>query len=428
MTTMTDNTTETGQAGDDTPNEVNEPQVGNTVDASASEKLRNECGGCRLSISGHWPRGNKGIDAKTKAEMSQVAGMDDKALSASKRLYDSKHPTVKKANELANRIHSYWKSMTIELAQAYCIEPQLEGGTRLIRRDQIQEFHDRMVALKSEAETVQEEMNRERDSILESSRAMLTNEQTGKTKFNADDYPQEFLLVFRWSFPNVDIPAYLEELAPEVYAQEMDAVRKRFEDSFELANVTMLSEMEKVFAAWVDRLGPVIRVYPPDHAPAEYHIWRNAELLERIYPADDETLTSGQIKVKLRRKIGQGRKTETKVIGPFPETYFNDIFKPSGSMSERKTLHKSTIENLTDMVAKFGRLGSTISTSGEFNAVMKKIEDHLSQCSDVNALDHELRNSQVFRQRTHELASQLQGRISSEIKTFKKHRRVTRQS
>lgn len=416
MTTMTEETTTTEA-----------PEVGNTVDAAASEKLREECGGCRLSISGHWPRGNKGIDAQTKAEMSQVAGMDDKALSASKRLYDSKHPTVKKANDLANRVHAYWKSMTIELAAAYCVEPQLEGGTRLIRRDQIQEFHDRMTAFKSETDTVQDEMNRERDSILAASEAMLTDEKTGKTKFNESDYPAEFDLNFRWSFPNVDIPAYLEELAPEVYAQEMAAVRKRFEDSFELANISMLSEMEKVFATWVDRLGPVVRVYPPDHAPQEYHIYRNAELLERIRTEQDDTVPENQVKVKLRRKTGEGRKTVTSIVGPFPETYFNDIFKPSGSMSERKTLHKSTIENLTDMVAKFGRLGGTISTSGEFNDVMKKMEDHLAQCADVNSLDHELRNSQVFRQRTHELTTQLTDRLTSEIKTFKKHRRVTRQ-
>lgn len=403
------------------------PELGNVVDAAASDKLREECGGCRLAISGHWPRGSKGLDATTKAEVAQTVGMKDRACNVTKTLYDSKHPTVKKANTLQRDINAYWKAMTVELAQSHCIEPRLEGGTRLIRRDQVQEFHDRMCAFKSEAKTVEDEMNRERESILESSEAMLTNDKTGKSTFNASDYPEQFSLDFRWTFPNVDIPSYLEELAPEVYAQELQAVRNRFHDSFELANVAMLTEMEKVFASWVDRLGPVVRVYPPDHAPSEYHIYRNAELLERIRPEHDDTVPDNQIKVKLRRKTGEGRKTVTSVVGPFPETYFNDIFKPSGSMSERKTLHKSTIENLTDTIGKFGRLGSTISTSSEFSDVMRKMEDHLAQCADVNSLDHELRNSQVFRQRTHELTSQLTERLMSEIKTFKKHRRVNRQ-
>lgn len=403
------------------------PAAGNTVDASASEKLRNECGGCRLSITGHWPRGSKGLDAATRAEMAKAAGMDQRAMGANKRLYDSSHPTVKKANALSNAVHNYWTSMTIELAQAYCHEPQLEGGTRLIRRDTIEEFHNRMLSFKSEAATVQAEMNRERDSILESSREMLTSDD-GKTQFNPGDYPDEFNLNFRWSFPNVDIPAYLEELAPEVYAQELKAVQQRFEHSYELANVTMLTEMEKVMSSWVEKLGPVVRVYPPDHAPSEYHKYRNAEIVERVYHADDNTVPAGQVNVKLKYKPNKASRATTDTVGPLPTQYFNDIFQPSGSMEERKTFRKSTIENLTDMVGKFHRLGDTMSTSAEFNGVMTKLENHLAQCSDVDSLDKELRDSNVFRQRTHELTTQLQQRISSEIVTFKKQRRVTRQT
>ena len=418
MTTMTDNTTKQGEA----PTEE-QPKTGKTIDISPSEKLKEECGGCRLSFS--WATTSRKVDDNSKADMATSVHSTSQGFSASKRLMDSKHDAMKKANELRNRVSSFWYSMTLPLAAASMSgDAKLEGGTRLIKKEDVADFHKKMQAFKSEAVTVSQNVT----DNLEDIKAM-DKDRLGDL-YNEADYPTEVNLTFSWGFPNIEVPSYLEELAPEVYAQERNMVRKQFEDTYELAMTTMFGEFEAVLSSWVDRLGPVVRVYPPDHAPADYIKFRDAEVLEKVTHNKDDSIPTGQVKILLRYKPAANGKGPSKDewVGPIPETYYNDIFKPSGTMAEKKTFRESTIQNLADLVNKFSRLGDTISSSDQFKGMIKSMQDQLAKCSDTGQMTKELRDSQVFRAETHKLAQKLSAQLDDEVKTFKKRRRVTRQT
>jgi len=400
MTTMTQDT-----------NLFDKPQVSEkSVDASPSEKLQQECCGCRLSFS--WLASNKGLSDADKQGMALALGVTDrKALSASKRLFDSKQPWIKMANELRNRISNYWYGMTIPLAQAHTDDVRLEGGVRLVRRDQIEEFHNRMLAYKSEAETVEQKLVEHRDEILAASRKMLGN------KFEASDYPARFQLSFRWGFPSVEIPSYLEELSPEVYQAELRAVKQRFEDTYELATSVMLSEFQAVIASWVARLGPVLKIYPP--RGHEHNALAGAKIDERTDNPD------GSITLKLRHRPPHEKKSTVHEITVADDNEYASL-RAAKDPTEKQTFKNSTVQNLLDLIGKFRNLGGTISSSVEFEGLVDQVSQQIRGFNDAEDLGKELRDSKRFREDTHKLMSELSSNLEGQVVEFTKKRRKIR--
>jgi hypothetical protein len=420
MTMTAENNINTNQD----PENINEQPVEETaeetvekpaaVDASPSEKLMAECCGCRLSFS--WFAVNRGFDTETKNQIAMSLGIDDvSAVSAGKRLYDTKHPLIRKANEIRTRIGNYWTAMTLPMAQSHVDEIRIEGGVRLIRRDQIDTMHNRMTAFLSEAKTIEAELNLNRHEILEASQQMLGD------KFDAKDYPETFKLAFRWGFPSVEIPAYLEKLAPAVYQAELTAAKQRFENTYELATVTFMSELKDVIATWVDRLGPVTRLYPPlGHPKREYF---ESEVLARVtHQMAPNEVPQDMVKLQIRLKqVVKGVKevwTE-----PMTMAQYNDL-KPTALATEKKTFRESTVTNLFEMLARFRNLGGTMSASKEIEQIIDAAQKHLSQVNDPADAADELRKSRSFRQTTHNLMAQLNTKLDDAIVSFTQKRRT----
>lgn len=383
-----------------------------SIDASASNKLEEECCGCRLRISRFST--SKGFDETTKEEISAAIGMDKKAISGGKKLFDPKHPRIKKANEVLSRISNYWSSMTLPLAQAGAADAKQEGGVRLVRKDQIQEFNDRMVAFESELATVATELNANREEILQASRAIL------RDKFNEADFPSTFVLTVIWGFPSVEVPSYLAELAPEVYNRERDAVRTRFEHSFELSMDQALTQFRKVVESWVDRLGPVSRIYPQEgHKLYRMH-GGEIEVVE-THETNPE-IPEGHRRLKIAYKKKGESKTTKEWVGPLNIEQFADLQSAPDS-NKHKKFQNSTIDNLLEMVTKFRRLGETMSASSEFRSIVDQMGTQINRFNDSEAMARELRNSSTFRQDTQQLMTRLQTRLEVEVQTVKKKRR-----
>jgi hypothetical protein len=57
-----------------------------------------------------------------------------------------------------------------------------------------------------------------------------------------------------WDFPSVEPPSYLQQLAPELYAQECERVRARFEEAVQLAEQAFLEELAKLVEHLNERL------------------------------------------------------------------------------------------------------------------------------------------------------------------------------
>jgi hypothetical protein len=382
------------------------------VDASPSKKLEEECCGCRLRLSRFST--SKGFDETTKEEISAAIGVDKKAISGGKRLFDPKHPLIKKANDVLSRISNYWVAMTLPLAQTGTAEAKLEGGIRLVRRDQIQEFHDRMVAYLSELETVQQEMNDNREDILDASREIL------RDKFNVDDFPKEFVLTVTWGFPSVEVPSYLASLAPEIYAQERESVRQRFEHSFQLSINQALREFQAVVGSWVDRLGPVHRIYPP--GGTKFSHMRGGEIEQVEEHKHNPDVPEGHRRLRIAyKKTGQS-KTTKEWIGPLSAAQYADLRSEPDS-KRHKRFHNSTIDNLLETVAKFRRLGDTMSASEEFKKIVDDVGAQIGRFNDSDELAKELRNSSTFREDTQALMRRMASKLEAEVETVQRKRR-----
>jgi hypothetical protein len=74
--------------------------------------------------------------------------------------------------------------------------------------------------------------------------------------FNDDDYParidQQFAL--DWDYPSIDPPAHLKELHPQLYEQECERIRGRFEEAVRLTEDALASKFAELVAHLAERL------------------------------------------------------------------------------------------------------------------------------------------------------------------------------
>lgn len=57
-----------------------------------------------------------------------------------------------------------------------------------------------------------------------------------------------------WEFPNVEPPDYLRQLSPEIYQQECQRVRQRFDEAVQLAEQAFVEELSSLVSHLSERL------------------------------------------------------------------------------------------------------------------------------------------------------------------------------
>jgi len=401
--------------------------VQKTVDLSPSEKLKNECVGVRLSFN--WFSTGKQVDKETKMQMAEAADSDESGFSASKRMMDSKHPTVKKVNELKSRIKGYFDSMTIPLGNFVAGRGGPEPGIRLLPVGKIEELDNRLKAFVPEVSAAQADLNRDLGDI----KAM--DEKRLKGLYNEEDYPRSISIDLSWGFLNVEVPAALERLSPAVYARECERLKSRMDETYELATATIMEQFLSVVKDWNEILGPVVRIYPqPSNRYTEYH---GAEVRRRLQSGshkltiargDDKpqkltvTVPEGSTSLVIRHYPNGSKKLHEVVIGPLTSSEYADL-NPSTVSAEKRTFKATTIEAMNGFLVQFRNIGDTISASDQLRDMVKSVETQLARLGDSDAVAGELRNSVSFRAETHRLMSEIGTRLENEIETFKVGRR-----
>ena len=91
----------------------------------------------RLSFT--WMGIRKTLTADQKTQAASPFGAEGQSISAAKKLLDTKHPAFQAVTGVKTRITNLWKDMTL---------PYPEPGIRLIRRDQVDRFHERATLLR----------------------------------------------------------------------------------------------------------------------------------------------------------------------------------------------------------------------------------------------------------------------------------------
>lgn len=210
------------------------------VDASPpAERLRTVTAATRVSVS--WFGTRKTLTPDQKSAAAEPFGAEERFLSASKRLLDTKHPAFQAVTKAKNDAVAYWKSQTL---------PYPEPAVRLIRQEQIEDFDLRMRQYREELDEAAATLDRSFEELKQTAAQRL-----GRL-YNPADYPASLYGCFEidWDYPSVEPPSYLQALNPVLYEQECQRVASRFDEAVRLAEETFIAELTELVSHLTERL------------------------------------------------------------------------------------------------------------------------------------------------------------------------------
>jgi len=215
-----------------------------------------------------WLGRRKSLNAEQKETIADSFGAEARSVGASKLLLNPKQEQVKSMTWIRGEIKSYWERMTL---------PHPEKGIRLLKRTKVNEFDEQMEAYGNLVRQSARAMQNHREEILEDAA------RHQGTLFNRADYPADFSGAFSVSvdYPSVEPPAYLAELAPEVYQRSLEAAQAQFVDAANTAAQEFIEEL----AAGVQKLADTLSGQNEDGKPKvikEAHLSRLTEFFERF--------------------------------------------------------------------------------------------------------------------------------------------------
>lgn len=373
-------------------------------DLQASQRFKDECSEVKLSIS-PWIGGmTRTLKGDTKTEAAAAANVEADNFSATMRLYDPKNPYIKKANDLRNRISGFRDMMCLFVA-----------GTWYIRNDRADAFYQRMEAFRSEAKTVEDEMNANRDSILDDSRRKLHD------NFNHVDWPKSFRLNFNYIFRETSFPKALERLAPAAAAAEKARAFQQAKSTFDDAFASLMTETLSVLQPIIDKTGPVEKVFPPKGH--KLHEWNGARVIEReTHNMRPALIPEGGCRVKLSIKKTTEDVSQSSGWLLFSSTEEWQAMKPARDPSERLAMHETQIETLISRMAKLRMFGSVLADGTSIMSKLDEVEK-LLRTGDAAQLSDELKRSSIARARFNSVLSEAKTAIEESITLRRTSRR-----
>jgi len=206
---------------------------------SPSQRLKAAMAAARVSV--HWFGVRKALTSQQTAQAADAFGAEDRFLSAAKKLLDTTHPAFKAVTAMRSRLMSYWKGVSL---------PYPEPGTRLIRRDMVQEFDAQMQRFQIELSELVNVLDRHYGELRQTAQQKLGD------LYNPADYPEtlEGLFTIEFDFPSIQPPDYLRQLNPDVYQRECERVQQRFNEAIQLAEDAFIGELSKLVSHLTERL------------------------------------------------------------------------------------------------------------------------------------------------------------------------------
>lgn len=207
--------------------------------ASAAKRLRNSMIAVRLSFT--WLGVQKTLSRQQKETAATPFNAEGRFLSAGKKLLDTSHPAFRSVTAIRGRATQHWKSVSL---------PYPESGIRLIQRERVECFADTITECQSELQQAVEELSRHYGDMRASARDRLGE------LFNETDYPVSLndSFALELDFPSVEPPDYLRQLNPELYEQECQRMRQRFDEAVRLTEAAFTEELAQLIDHLSERL------------------------------------------------------------------------------------------------------------------------------------------------------------------------------
>ena len=204
-----------------------------------ANQLQKEWTPSRLSFTGFNQR--KTFTSDQKAKAASIFDADDTYVSASKKLYDTKHPAYKALTAAKNKITEYWTSST---------QPYPQDGIRFLPNDELETFETTMKTLRQGFLSSLQEL------------AWCFEEVKAKNKlgqlFAEDNYPSDPLAHFgvEWSYPSIEPAQSLKSISPKIYEQEKVKIQDQMKAAVLLAQEAFTKDFADLISHLAERLTP----------------------------------------------------------------------------------------------------------------------------------------------------------------------------
>jgi hypothetical protein len=207
--------------------------------AAVSHDLRTSSAAIRVSFT--WLGTRKALTPQQRDEIATGFNAEVNFISAGKKLLDTKHPAFRAVTAVRTEALTYWRDNSL---------PFPEPGIRLIPRDQIETFTERLTDFREKLDAAVIELENHYYSMQNEARRQLGN------LFNPADYPPTLagLFAIGWDFPNVEPPDYLMRLHPDVYETERARVASQFDQAVALAEQAFIEQFNSVITHLCERL------------------------------------------------------------------------------------------------------------------------------------------------------------------------------
>ena len=214
-----------------------ENQISNSTEALS--RIRNNFVACRIKFK--WFGISKSLTSDQKSRAAESFGAEGAAISAAKRLIDTKHDSYRELTSIKSQINRYWRDSSL---------PYPESGIRLIRSDSVEEFNSALLSFQRQLEAAVGELDTHYWDLKEAARVRLGS------LFDQGDYPSSLAAEFNvaWDFPSVEAPDYLRRLSPDIYRRECERVQSQFTKSVELATQMFQDQLAELVEHLVERL------------------------------------------------------------------------------------------------------------------------------------------------------------------------------
>jgi len=207
--------------------------------ANSVSRVRQNFLACRVKFK--WLGTSKTLTTDQRTQAAESFGAEAAAISAAKRLIDTKHESYRALTSIKSQINRFWRETSL---------PYPEPGIRLIRNDAVDGFNSALVSFKSDLDSGVYELDRHFGELKDAARSRLGS------LYNHDDYPSSLVGQFEvtWDFPSVEAPDYLRRLSPEIYRQQCERVQAQFSDAVSLAEQMFQEQLSELVEHLVERL------------------------------------------------------------------------------------------------------------------------------------------------------------------------------
>lgn len=227
-----------------TPQQTHAAPVADSLQltTAAAKRLRQQTVGLRLKLA-HLPT-TKALSAEQKRQIAAQFGAEAEAVSATKKLLDTRHPKYKAVTKALARIKRHWRDATV---------PYIEAGIRLLPWSKMAEYdaeHQKLVGTLTAAVL---ELEQVYASELIPQRQSVMGEL-----FDAQDYLST--LEGAWGaqrdYMSLDPPDFLKTLAPKIYEEQVARLTASLTQSVEKAEQAFATQLAEMLQGLVERLTP----------------------------------------------------------------------------------------------------------------------------------------------------------------------------